>query len=230
MSECVKIREKSKIFLKSFIKKRRRKINASYKAREWQDRLRAFTEENELKRDYTREHIKEYKQKQITQEQYEDITDKLLSRGIQKYKVKEQKYFIDENKNKYVVDNKHVLLEPTQREKEVANMLGELYGGKINIVPRINEPEGIKTPDYIVKNKKYDLKQIKGNGKYVIEGNLRGKQKQADNFIIDITNSSLNKEDSTKQIQSIYKSKRYEWVDRIILIKDDKFIKIYKRK
>ena len=34
---------------------------ASRKAKEWQDRLRTFTDENELKRDYTREHIKGYK-------------------------------------------------------------------------------------------------------------------------------------------------------------------------
>lgn len=34
---------------------------ASQKAREWQDRLKIFTDENELKRDYTREHIKGYK-------------------------------------------------------------------------------------------------------------------------------------------------------------------------
>lgn len=34
---------------------------ASKKAKEWQDRLSIFTNENELKRDYTREHIKGYK-------------------------------------------------------------------------------------------------------------------------------------------------------------------------
>lgn len=34
---------------------------ASLKAREWQDRLSEFTEENNLKRDYSREHIKNYK-------------------------------------------------------------------------------------------------------------------------------------------------------------------------
>lgn len=34
---------------------------ASIKAKEWQDRLKTFTDENELKRDYTREHIKGYK-------------------------------------------------------------------------------------------------------------------------------------------------------------------------
>lgn len=34
---------------------------ASKKVKEWQDRLNTFTEENDLKRDYTREHIKGYK-------------------------------------------------------------------------------------------------------------------------------------------------------------------------
>lgn len=203
---------------------------ASAKTKEWQDRLSTFTNENDLKRDYSREHIKEYKAKQIKEEQYEDITDKLLSRGTQKYKVKEQNYFVDENKNKYVVDNKYVLLEPTQREKEVANMLGKLYGGKIKIIPRVNIPEGIKTPDYIIRNKKYDLKQIGGSGKYVIQGNIKDKQKQAENFIIDITKSKLSIEDSVRQIQSIYNSKHYLWLDRIILIKDKEFLKIYKRK
>ena len=31
---------------------------ASAKTKEWQDRLRTFTEENDLRRDYTREHVK----------------------------------------------------------------------------------------------------------------------------------------------------------------------------
>jgi len=34
---------------------------ASLKAKEWQERLNAFTEDNELKREYTREHVKDYK-------------------------------------------------------------------------------------------------------------------------------------------------------------------------
>ncbi len=38
---------------------------ASKKAREWQDRLNTFTDENVLKRDYSREHIKDYKNKKI---------------------------------------------------------------------------------------------------------------------------------------------------------------------
>lgn len=161
---------------------------------------------------------------------YEDITNNVLTKTRKEYELQEQQYFIDEKGNKYIVDDKYVVLKPTEREKEVANMLGQLYGGTIKIIPRVNEPSGIKTPDYMVRNKKYDLKQIKGSGKYVIQGNIKDKQKQADNFIIDITKSELNEEEAIKQIQSIYNSKRYLWVDRLMLIKNKEFLKIYKRK
>ncbi len=44
---------------------------ASLKTKEWQDRLSTFTEENDLKRDYTREHIKGYKA--VTIKEKDDI-------------------------------------------------------------------------------------------------------------------------------------------------------------
>lgn len=203
---------------------------ASLKAREWQDRLSTFTEENNLKRDYSREHIKDYKAFNIEESKYLDITEKTLNNGNQKYKLKEQQYYVDEEGNRYNVDGKYVILNPTEREEEVANMLGSLYGGKIKIIPRINEPKNIKTPDYIVKNKRYDLKQISGSGKYVIQGNLKGKQKQADNFVIDITKSKMSTDEAIRQVENIYNSKHFLWLDRIILLKDKEFLKIYKRK
>lgn len=205
---------------------------SSIKTKEWQDKLNTFTEENKLKRDYTREHIKGYKDVKIKNEdnKYIDITEETLSKGKQKYKLTEQQYYIDEDGNRYNVDNKYVILKPTEREKEVANMLGELYGGKIKIIPRVNEPKNIKTPDYIVKNRRYDLKQISGNGKYVIQGNLKGKQKQADNFVIDITKSEMSIDEAIRQIENIYNSKHFLWLDRIILLKDKEVLKIFKRK
>nr|DAE05402.1 MAG TPA: minor capsid protein [Siphoviridae sp. ctMkg9]DAE17884.1 MAG TPA: minor capsid protein [Siphoviridae sp. ctRBF36] len=203
---------------------------SSIKAKEWQDRLNKFTKENDLKEDYTRQHVKGYKPVSTEEKQYIDITEEIIKKDKQNFKLIEQQYYIDENGNQYNVDGKYILLEPTEREKEVANMLGELYGGNIKIIPRINEPKGIKTPDYIVKNKRYDLKQIKGNGKYVIQGNLKGKQKQADNFIIDITKSEINIEEAIKQIENIYSSKHFLWLDRIVLLKGKELLKIYKRK
>lgn len=164
----------------------------------------------------------------IVNSNYLDITERYT---IEKdYNVIEEQYFVNKDNHKYKVDGKNVVMQPTAREKEVANMLGKIYGGQVKIIPRINEPAGIKTPDYKVNNEKFDLKQIIGTGKYVIEGNIKGKKEQANNFIIDITESKINVKEAIRQIQSIYNSKHYQWVDKIFLLKGDKFLKIYKRK
>lgn len=160
---------------------------------------------------------------------YLDITGEMLSKNKAEYKIVEQKYYIDELGNKYSVDSKYVIFELNEREIEVANILGELYGGEIKLIPRINKPLGIKTPDYIVNDEKFDLKEITGNGKYTIQGNIKGKSKQANNFVIDMTGCKLCQEEINEQIERIYNSKHYLWLDKIILIKNDKIIKAYKR-
>lgn len=157
-----------------------------------------------------------------------DITEQFTTE--KEYNITEEQYFVDKDNNKYKVDGKHVIMEPTTREKEVANILGKIYGGQVRIIPRVNKPMNIKTPDYIINEEKIDLKQITGSGKYVIEGNIKGKREQANNFIIDITNSKLKNIEAEKQIANIYKSKRYSWVDKIFLLKENNIIKIYKHK
>ena len=51
---------------------------------------------------------------------------------------------------KYSVDNKKVVLEPSSREIATAVWLSKKLNKKVEILPRINKPEGIKTPDYFI--------------------------------------------------------------------------------
>lgn len=53
----------------------------------------------------------------------------------------------------------------------------QAVGGNINIVPRINNPPNIKTPDYVINNEKFDLKQITGEGKYVYRRKFKKEEK-----------------------------------------------------
>ena len=145
------------------------------------------------------------------------------------YTIKKQKYYINEAGIRYNVDGKYVILKPTTREIEVAKLLGESIGGIVNIIPRINKPMGIKTPDYIINGEKFDLKQIIGGGKYTIQGNLKGKEKQSHNFIIDISNAKLDINEAKKQIEKIYNSKHYFWLNKILLIQGNNILKVYKR-
>lgn len=159
---------------------------------------------------------------------YIDITSEYCNK--KEYQLKKQNYFVNSNGMIYIVDKKYVVLKPTVREIEVAEIMGRALGGIVKIIPRINEPEGIKTPDYIINNEKYDLKEITGKGKYVIEGNLKKKERQSNNFIIDLSNTELELKEAERQIESIFISKRFLWIDRIFIIKGNFIIKVYKRK
>ncbi len=146
------------------------------------------------------------------------------------YKVIEQPYYIDDLDNKYVVDNKNVKIKANKKEKEVAKILSQLYGQKVNLVPVVLNPPGIKTPDYIVNKDKFDLKEILGNGKNTLDTAISKKKQQSDNFIFDISKSSMTEDIAIEQIHRIYESKNRRWVNKIILLKDDKILKIFKRK
>lgn len=203
------------------------------KVQEWQLRNKKFIENNNLKRDFSRENVEKITRvvnSNIEKEQYVDITTRKLLEKYNNYEIEEQKYFVDNNGNKYNVDGKKVILEPTDKEKEVANLLGEIYGGKVRIIPRINEPAGIKTPDYMIENRKYDLKEIYGNSKNTLYNAIAKKKEQSDNFIFDISNTKMNIIEAINQIQGIYKSKHKDWVNEIILIKNNQILKMYKRK
>lgn len=169
--------------------------------------------------------------KKILKNSFKNMKKKpnILYNNNKRYKIIMQEFYIDDNGNKYNVDGKHVILDPSQREIEVANMLGKLYGGKIRIIPRVNEPENIKTPDYIIKNEKFDLKEISGNGRNTLYDAIGKQRRQANNFIFDISKTELSEMEVINQIKNIYNSKHRTWVDKIILIENKKILNIYKR-
>lgn len=187
-----------------------------------------FCKETGLEKDYQRLQVAKISNTILKQENnYKDITSDFVK--AKKYKVKEQQYYKDEKGNKYKVDGKNIVLEPTKREKEVANILGKMYGEQVRIIPRVNEPPNIKTPDYIVNNEKFDLKEITGNGKNTLDNAIRKQEKQASNFVFDISNTTMDIIEITKQVENIYKSKHREWVNKIVIIKDNGIIKVYNR-
>lgn len=114
-------------------------------------------------------------------------------------------------------------------EIKIACILGEIFGKEINIIPVVLYPLGIKTPDYIINGEKFDLKQIFGNKRNTLYDALTRKSEQANNFIFDITKSKMNVEEAIAQIERMYGSQHRKWVDKIVLIRDNKILKIYER-
>lgn len=166
----------------------------------------------------------------IEKPQYINVTKEWVKNATPNtHQVKDKHYYIHENV-RYKVDGKNVVLDYSNKEKEIAEWLESTFGGEIYMVPRVNKPDNISTPDYIWKKEKWDLKEIIGKSDRAIDNALKRKKEQANNFILDITKNDLDEKEFIKQIKKIYHTSGREWIDKIILMKSKKVIAVYKRK
>ena len=76
---------------------------------------------------------------------------------------------------------------------------------------------------------KFDLKEITGSGKNVIDNNLKKAKKQAENFVIDVTNAEITINELYRQINSIYRSGR-RGVNIMILKDGENILEIIKKR
>ena len=158
-----------------------------------------------------------------------DITDEWKEVSHRNVKEVRDLTEYEANGTVYKVDNKCVLLDHNQVEKEIANIFSEKYGKSIQLVPRILYPQKIRTPDYLIEGEKYDLKIPIGSGKNTIYDLVRKSKAQADNFIICLDNTVLGIDDVYLQIKTIYSSKHTQSINKIILIKNGEILKVFKR-
>lgn len=164
---------------------------------------------------------------------YIDITKEWLNNAKPNNNpVKEQLYFDYKNK-RYYVDNKNVVLDYSKKDLEIVKQLINALGGEIYMLPRINKPEGIKTPDYLWNNEYWDLKEIKQNAKSkirAIDNILKTTKLQSNNFILDVTKCKLDIDNILEQVKKIYSTKNRGWIDKILILDNNKLVKVYKRK
>lgn len=73
------------------------------------------------------------------------------------------------------------------------------------------------TADYLFRDEYWDLKNVIGDGKRVIEDLIKKKKRQSLNFIIDITDSKISDIDLMRQINKLFVSKTTNWVEKIIV-------------
>lgn len=130
----------------------------------------------------------------------------------------------------YTVDGHHVVLDYSPHEKKIAELLEEKLGGEIFMVPRVNDPPGISTPDYLFRGKEYDLKTIgAGAGANTIYNRIKKARRQAQNFVVDVTKAALEDEVVDEQIKKIYRMNETLFVEEIIIIRDGAVAKVVKR-
>lgn len=181
---------------------------ASKKVKEWQDRLSTFTEENELKRDYVREHIKDYKNKKIgnntnvTFEQGNNSTQKEMMNWQEKNEKLESKII-----KPYLYKDKTTEYRINKYENEIM----DLY--------KTNQNENMAMLELDTGKLIGDL--TKGQNKTITGPTLKTMAKvltKKANTVIAIHNHPSNHSFSLKDIQTFNKIKQ---IDTMIVLTDD---------
>lgn len=205
--------------------------DADFVSNSFQPRYGAEKEWKHVKFKTKTENIQEYTDKKREQNFFGIPVDKTASwigKDNKIGKVEDlQEYFV--NGEAFKVDGKRVLLDYSEHEKEIANIIAKGTGKDIKMVPRITFPQNIQTPDYLIDGIKFDLKTPLGNGKNTLYGMVKSKKKQANNFVICADKTALSMDEIEQQIHGIYSSRNTAFVDIIILVKNQEIVKIYKR-
>ena len=159
-----------------------------------------------------------------------DVTAEYLSTATPNSHVVQDLPIYVVNGTAYIVDGHNVVLNYSPHEREIAELLEGELGGELFMVPRVNSPEGISTPDYLFRGEAFDLKTLgSGAGKNTIFNRIKKARRQARNFVVDVTQAHYEEEIMIEQVEKIYKMKETMFVDKVILINGKKIIKVVKR-
>ena len=131
----------------------------------------------------------------------------------------------------YKVDGHNVVLDYSPHEKEIAELIEKEFGGEIYMVPRVNSPQGVSTPDYLFRGVGYDLKTLgESAGANTLFNRVKKAKWQAKNFIIDVTNTKLDEDTILAQVKKVFHREDTKWVDEILIVQNRSRIQVFKRK
>ncbi len=141
--------------------------------------------------------------------------------------IKDAKYIKIKNK-KYYVNNKNKIIHEFN-EIPVAKWIQRKLHKDVEFLPNISEVDSIKLGDFKINGKEiWELKTIIGNGKRTLDYAVKNKRDQASIFIFDLTYSKIKNIDAINQTIDIFR--RRKWVNKIILKRDNKIIKVLTKK
>lgn len=87
-----------------------------------------------------------------------------------------------------------------------------------------------RVADYTWNNEDWDLKTINKYGTRTINTSVRKLKGQAINIILNIKNEDYTEKELIIYVAKEYKGKERNYLNKAMLIKDNKIIKIFKRK
>jgi len=102
---------------------------------------------------------------------------------------------------------------PLQEEIEVAYVLVEYFHCDVEFVERNNN----KTPDYKIRNKYWELKTPRGDGRRTIDNILRDATKQSRNIVLNLQFCKMDQRRVIGKVER-YLAVNHSGIDKILVI------------
>lgn len=121
-------------------------------------------------------------------------------------------------------------------EIDILNNIAKNYGIKVQLIPKINIPKGISTPDafFIWRNgipEKWDLKRITGSGKNTLLNAVLRKGNQSNKFLYYIKpECKFSNYEIMKQVDNIFRYQHTQFIDEIAVMRGENIEIALKRK
>ena len=159
----------------------------------------------------------------------EDVTQKWFGEATPYSHNVEEVYKFTQDGAKYVVDGKAVVFEPSQSERNIAELLRSNLGGEIMLMPRVNSPDNVKVSDYLFRGVRYDLKHITTPGPNVVKNRIGKSTAQTDNFIFDFTENPRTYSNLEQQVAKAFTVQSLRSMKTAIIVKDNEIKRIFRR-
>ena len=161
---------------------------------------------------------------------FRDVTNDMLKKSVpNSHSVSDITSFVQDGAS-YTVDGKDIHFNYNTSEKQIAELLSRELGGEIRMMPKVEKPERVQTPDYIFRGQRWDLKAMRtSTSKNAVYNRINECQDQADHFVLDITGNPLEQEELFRQAGAIFLSRHTRRVQSIILIDNGVIVKILER-
>ena len=114
---------------------------------------------------------------------------------------------------KYNIDGNNIVIDYKTGEEDFAKWLSANTDKRIELFPRFNKPDGLKSSDYKIGKEYFDYKHTTGSSSQLIYHNIEKAKGQSYNFIINITNQNISQREIVRQVE--YTFRRVKWVKKI---------------
>lgn len=157
-----------------------------------------------------------------------DTTEIRLKNKITEGKVNDAKFFKYKGK-KLWVDGHDVVFEPSAEEKKTAELLIEKFGGTVELLPRVNIPESVKSPDYIFNGIKVDRKGPSGDSTNTVFNQIRNIKGQSNVLALDLTKTNMTNKRVIDDLKTAFTLDDYKHLDIVIVTRNGEVVIVLER-